>query len=142
MSDVIGARFELQTYRSRDERVTARPLTGFIKRTKFKFLFGVQVRRKQPLPANIEPPRFVRSVIAINLPMSSPTIESVTSLFAAYGDLTQVRILKPGKKLPSYLTDYQAVSSNIDIDLFCCFTWSNFSLYQFHCAEDSPNMNL
>lgn len=68
---------------------------------------GTMVRRKDPLPANIEPPRFVRSVIAINLPMEIPTIESVTSLFATYGDLTQVRIIKPGKKLPSYLMDYQ-----------------------------------
>nr|CAB3263387.1 la-related protein 6 [Phallusia mammillata] len=69
---------------------------------------GTMIRRVQPLPNNMEPPRFIRTVIAINLPLENPTIESVTSLFASFGDLTQVRVLKPGKPLPSYLRDYTA----------------------------------
>jgi len=70
-----------------------------------------QVRRIQPLPDSIEAPRFIRTVIAIHLPLNNPSIESVTSLFAPFGDLTQVRVLKPGKPLPSYLKDYTPVSS-------------------------------
>ncbi|XP_078485481.1 la-related protein 6 [Ciona intestinalis] len=69
---------------------------------------SMMIRRKQPLPSSLEPPRLIRTVIAINLPLPIPTIESVTSLFSIYGDLAQVRVLKPGKTLPPYLRDYTA----------------------------------
>lgn len=59
----------------------------------------------------MEAPRFIRSVLAINLPNDNPSVEDVTSLFAPFGDLTQVRVLRPGKTLPPYLKDYTAVST-------------------------------
>lgn len=41
-----------------------------------------------------------RRILAINLPPSLQTIESVTSVFHPYGDVTVVRVVKPGKNLP------------------------------------------
>lgn len=42
-----------------------------------------------------------RRILAINLPANCQTIEQVTSVFHPYGDVTVVRVLKPGKNLPS-----------------------------------------
>merc|ERR1712113_360535 len=41
-----------------------------------------------------------KRVLAINLPADLQTIDAVTSVFHPYGDVTLVRVLKPGKQLP------------------------------------------
>jgi hypothetical protein len=59
------------------------------------------------LPAQVqEAPKPIRSVLAINLFSDSPTVESVTSQFAQYGELTQVRVIRPGTTLPLYLREF------------------------------------
>jgi hypothetical protein len=41
-----------------------------------------------------------KRVLAINLPADLQTIDAVTAVFHPYGDVTLVRVLKPGKQLP------------------------------------------
>lgn len=57
-------------------------------------------------PACLEPPKPIQTVLAINLEMDTPTVESVTNLFAKYGELTQIRIIRPSSSLPTYLKEF------------------------------------
>jgi hypothetical protein len=56
-------------------------------------------------PTLLEPPKPIRTVLAINVGQN-PTVESVTSAFAKYGELTQVRVIRPTSCLPSYLKEF------------------------------------
>lgn len=59
-----------------------------------------------------------RRILAVNLPMGYQTIESVTGVFHPYGDVTVVRVLKPGKNLP---TDVKPWLRKIpDLGRTCC----------------------
>lgn len=49
-----------------------------------------------------------KRVIAINLPAELQSIDAVTSVFHPYGDVTLVRVLKPGKVLPFDTKQYAA----------------------------------
>lgn len=57
-------------------------------------------------PSLLEPPKPIRTVLAINLGTNTPTVESVTSAFAKYGELTQVRVIRPTSSLPNYLKEF------------------------------------
>lgn len=58
-------------------------------------------QQQRDLPtSDEEKPLPHRRILAINLPPSLQTIESVTSVFHPYGDVTVVRVVKPGKNLP------------------------------------------
>jgi hypothetical protein len=56
-------------------------------------------------PTLLEPPKPIRTVLAINIG-TNPTVESVTSSFAKYGELTQVRVIRPTSTLPAYLKEF------------------------------------
>ncbi|CBY32358.1 unnamed protein product [Oikopleura dioica] len=64
-----------------------------------------QLVKRTVQPATLEPPKPIRTVLAINL-HENPTVESVTSSFAKYGDLTQVRVIRPTSQLPAYLKEF------------------------------------
>jgi len=59
-----------------------------------------------------------RRILAINLPMSVQTIESVTGVFHPYGDVTVVRVLKPGKNLPQDVKPW--LRTIPDLGRTCC----------------------
>lgn len=96
---------------------------------------GTMIRRKRPLPENIEAPRFIRSVLAINLPKSTPSVEDVTSLFTPYGELTQVRVLRPGKAIPTYLKDYTAWVPDLGTRVCAVVEFENQDEAQKACRE-------
>lgn len=60
---------------------------------------GRKVRRKDPLP-DWDETTPSRSVVAVNLPMESPSIENVAEMFSKCGEVTLIRILRPGKSVP------------------------------------------
>jgi la-related protein 6 len=64
-----------------------------------------QLVKRSVQPAALEPPKPIRTVLAINL-HENPTVESVTSAFAKYGELTQVRVIRPTSQLPAYLKEF------------------------------------
>jgi len=60
---------------------------------------GSKVRRLQPLPEHDETVTS-RTVVAVNLPLENPTIASVSELFGKCGDISSIRVLKPGSAIP------------------------------------------
>ncbi len=60
---------------------------------------GNKVRRIEPLPEYDETTPS-RTVVAVNLPIENPTIETVAELFSKCGDIALIRILRPGKSVP------------------------------------------
>lgn len=82
---------------SRDWRVVAFALqqSGLIELSDA----GTKARRLQTLPEHDETVTS-RTVVAVNLPLSNPTIASVSQLFGACGDISSIRVLKPGSNVP------------------------------------------
>ncbi|CAG2224209.1 LARP6 [Mytilus edulis] len=60
---------------------------------------GRKVRRKDPLPEYDETIPS-RSIVVVNLPMENPTIENVAEVFSKCGEVSLIRILRPGKTIP------------------------------------------
>ena len=60
---------------------------------------GTKVRRRTPLP-DYDETTPSRTVVAVNLPLESPTIEGVAELFKECGEIALIRILRPGKNIP------------------------------------------
>lgn len=80
---------------------------------------GTKVRRIDPLPmtqTTLEVDWAQRTVVASNLAMENPSIESVLQQFSKCGSITQVRILRPGNSIPTdvkkYLDKHLEVGSN------------------------------
>ncbi|XP_065171394.1 la-related protein 6-like [Atheta coriaria] len=61
---------------------------------------GTKLRRLDPLPQYDETTPS-RTVVAINLPIEKPTIENVAELFRACGEISLIRILRPGNPIPA-----------------------------------------
>ncbi|KAK9497861.1 hypothetical protein O3M35_003772 [Rhynocoris fuscipes] len=61
---------------------------------------GTKLRRKDPLPA-YDQTTPSRTVVAIDLPVEKPTIETVAELFSNCGEIALIRILRPGNPIPS-----------------------------------------
>lgn len=59
-----------------------------------------KLRRKEPLPP-YDQTTPSRTIVAINLPMEKPTIESVAELFRGCGEIALIRILRPGNPIPA-----------------------------------------
>jgi len=60
---------------------------------------GTKVRRTSPLP-DYDETTPSRTVVAVNLPMENPTFENVSEIFSQCGEITLIRILRPGKTIP------------------------------------------
>ena len=68
---------------------------------------GTKVCRIKPLPEYDETTPS-RTVVAVNLPMENPTIESVAEMFSGCGDIALIRILRPGKPVPPDVKYYSS----------------------------------
>ncbi|KAK7116773.1 la-related protein 6-like [Littorina saxatilis] len=66
---------------------------------------GTKVRRNKPLPEYDETTPS-RTVVVVNLPQDSPTIESVAEVFSKCGEVALIRILRPGKSVPPDVKKY------------------------------------
>lgn len=60
---------------------------------------GTKVRRINPLP-DYDETTPSRTVVAVNLPMENPTFENVAEIFSWCGEISLIRILRPGKTIP------------------------------------------
>lgn len=67
---------------------------------------GYRVKRRDTLPETLRKPRLLTSVVAIRVPPSFDSVDQITSLFRAYGEIGLVRLLRPGKEVPSDLRNY------------------------------------
>lgn len=60
---------------------------------------GSKVRRRKPVP-EVDYSHVARTVIVMNYPDPQPNIHSIETTFSAYGEVTLVRVLYPGKAVP------------------------------------------
>lgn len=67
---------------------------------------GYRVRRNSALPEALRKPRLLSSVVAIRIPDEFNSVEAITSLFRQHGEIDLVRLLRPGKDIPSDLRNY------------------------------------
>lgn len=67
---------------------------------------GYRVKRRDTLPETLRKPRLLTSVVAIRVPPDFDSVDQITSLFRAYGEIGLVRLLRPGKEVPSDLRNY------------------------------------
>ncbi|XP_078492055.1 uncharacterized protein LOC100175449 [Ciona intestinalis] len=67
---------------------------------------GLRIRRRANLSENLRKPRQLTSVLAIRLPSEYNSVEKVTSLFALFGEIGFVRLLRSDKEVPCDLRNY------------------------------------
>jgi len=100
---------------------------------------GFRVKRATQLPENLRKPRLLSSVVTIRLTEEMATVEAMTNTFAKYGEIALVRILKPGKEIPSDLRNY--ATQVPDIGKSTCavvdFEQSESALQAVRCLKDS-----
>ncbi|GLH17251.1 La protein homolog, partial [Gryllus bimaculatus] len=68
---------------------------------------GTKLRRLDPLP-QYDQTTPSRTVVAMHLPHDKPTIENVAELFACFGEIALVRILRPGNPVPADVRSFVA----------------------------------
>ena len=61
---------------------------------------------KDPLPDNLRRGRTMTSILAIRVPDDWATLEAITNIFSAYGNITLARVLRPGRAIPPDLRNY------------------------------------
>ncbi|XP_061445000.1 la-related protein 6-like [Rhineura floridana] len=80
---------------------------------------GTKVRRRNPIPehlVNIPPSKMLlawnvlpyEQTISSSLLFQMTFLDKITKLFSPFGDITSIRILRPGKKLPSDMKKYSS----------------------------------
>ncbi|XP_071952791.1 la-related protein 6-like [Antedon mediterranea] len=91
---------------------------------------GKKVKRKDPLPEYDETTPS-RTVIVVNLPSQNPTIENVNELFKECGEISLVRIIRPGKSVPPDIRKH--MGKHYDIGNTLC------ALVEFEKSESALN---
>merc|ERR1711990_1107796 len=86
-------------------------------------------------PACLEPPKPIQTVLAINLELENPTVESVTSLFSKYGELTQIRIIRPTSSLPTYLKEFTMWVPDLGVHTCAVIEFETQEQAQAACRE-------
>lgn len=99
---------------------------------------GFRVKRATQLPENLRKPRLLSSVVTIRLTEEMSSVDAITNLFAKHGEIGLVRILKPGKEIPSDLRNY--ATQVPDIGKSTCavvdFEQSESALQAVRCLKD------
>jgi len=67
---------------------------------------GNRVKRIANLPDNLRRGRTMTSILAIRVPNDWSTLEAITNIFSAYGNITLARVLRPGRPIPADLRNY------------------------------------
>lgn len=93
---------------------------------------GKKVRRKDPLPEYDETTPS-RSVVAVNLPMETPSIENVAELFSKCGEVSLIRILRPGKSIPQDVKKYAAKYTEIGTTVCCVVEFEKHESAKLAC---------
>lgn len=93
---------------------------------------GKKVRRKEPLPEYDETTPS-RSVVVVNLPMETPSIETVAELFSKCGEVSLIRILRPGKTIPQDVKKYTVKHPEIGTTVCCVVEFENHESAKLAC---------
>ncbi|XP_014680144.1 PREDICTED: la-related protein 6-like [Priapulus caudatus] len=91
---------------------------------------GTKVKRIEPLP-DWDETTPSRTIVAMNLPLEIPSIETVSQMFSKCGEISLVRILRPGKAVPPDVRPHAA--SHPEIGQTMC------ALVEFEKAASAEN---
>jgi len=67
---------------------------------------GSKVRRIQPIPEDLRLHTLTRSILVSKIPSNLATIDSLMNIFFKFGEISSVRILRPGKEIPHDLREF------------------------------------
>lgn len=67
---------------------------------------GNKARRKEVLPDALMKPRIIATVLAICVNEQEAEIDRLSSIFKKFGTIQQMRVVRPDRKLPTYLQGY------------------------------------
>jgi len=67
---------------------------------------GSKVRRVQPIPEDLRLHTLTRSLLVSKIPSNLATIDSLMNIFFKFGEISSVRILRPGKEIPHDLREF------------------------------------
>lgn len=100
---------------------------------------GFRVKRATQLPDNLRKPRLLSSVVTIRLTEELSSVDAITQTFSKYGEIGLVRILKPGKEIPSDLRNYATQVPDIGKTMCAVvdFEQSESALQAVRCLKDS-----
>lgn len=93
---------------------------------------GTKVRRKFPIPENLSRFAVSRSLLIRSLPHRLASIEWLMSIFYQFGDITSVRVLRPGKEIPHDLRDGLGKLTLTDIAAVIEFETTESAANAFH----------
>jgi len=99
---------------------------------------GFRVKRATQLPENLRKPRLLSSVVTIRLTEELSAVDALTSKFSKFGEIGLVRILKPGKEIPSDLRNYATQVPDIGKSMCAVvdFEQSESALQAVRCLKD------
>merc|ERR1711920_559287 len=99
---------------------------------------GFRVKRASTLPDALRKPRLLSSVVSIRLPLEYQSVDAITQLFSKYGEIGLVRLLKPGKEIPSDLRNYATQVPDIGKSLCAVvdFEQSDAALQAVRCLKE------
>jgi RNA recognition motif-containing protein len=80
-------------------------------------------------------PQPIQTVLAINLEMDVPTVEGVTACFSKYGELTQIRIIRPTSILPTYLKEFTMWVPDLGVNTCAIVEFETQEQAQAACRE-------
>lgn len=93
---------------------------------------GTKVRRKFPIPENLSRFAVSRSLLIRSLPHRLASIECLMTIFYQFGDITSVRVLRPGKEIPHDLRDGLGKLTLTDITAVIEFETTESAANAFH----------
>lgn len=99
---------------------------------------GFRVKRATQLPENLRKPRLLSSVVTIRLTEQISSVDAITNMFSKFGEIGLVRILKPGKEIPSDLRNYATQVPDIGKTMCAVvdFEQSESALQAVRCLKD------
>jgi len=97
---------------------------------------GTKIRRLDQIPY-YHPSIPSKTVVASNFPMSSPTIKDVVNMFSQYGEIVQVRILRPGNPTSGDVKRYLASNSHLEGRVCAFVEFESYDLAQKAVTEIS-----
>jgi len=97
---------------------------------------GTKIRRLDQIPS-YHPSIPSKTLVASNFPMSSPTIKDVVNMFSHYGEIVQVRILRPGNPTSGDVKRYLASNTHLEGRVCAFVEFESYDLAQRAVTEIS-----
>ncbi|XP_018328856.1 la-related protein 6 [Agrilus planipennis] len=91
---------------------------------------GTKLRRKDPLPQYDETTPS-RTIVAVHMPLDKVTIENVADLFKSCGEISLIRVLRPGNPIPADVRQF--INKNPSLNGLTC------ALVEFVNSESARN---